>query len=122
MKTIQEITELKKTIQEAGHNRGYSIASYCEIELTEETEEKFKEECYETETNNRDYTPFEFTARELNDLDCEFDLMAEKINNADNMLEHLFEPWEEFDNGITKGINQYVEEFIKRVENNPIKR
>lgn len=50
--------------------------------------------CSGGESHARDYSPFEFTAKKLNDLQ----------ETAD------FDVWEVFENGINRGINQNMEE------------
>ena len=96
----------KKEIYKKGYDRGLYIGSLqnlpeigTEIELDDfygiiedviDLETVFEELCYTAETSDRDFSPFEFTAKELNDL--------EKIE--------YYEVWEEFEKGITDGIKR----------------
>ena len=74
----------KKEILDTGIDRGICVASWCEIPeigikvrlesegLVEVTEDNLFDTCislcFESEANDRSYSPFEFTAKELNDL------------------------------------------------------
>ena len=103
----------KKEIYKKGYNRGYSIASLqdlpeigTEIELDNfsgiiediiDLEIVFGELCFNSESIDRDYSPFEFVAKELNDLE----------ETAD------FEVWEEFEKGISDGIKGNWKEQLK---------
>ena len=102
----------KKEVYKLGYDRGFNIANLqnmpqigTKVETEDFTgiiEDKFDIEtvfyplCYEAETIDRDYTPFEFTAKKLNDSD----------ETAD------FEVWDEFEKGITDGIK---ENFKRRI-------
>ena len=104
----------KKEIYKKGYNRGFYIASLqdcpeigTKIELDNfkgvikdilDLEEVFEEMCYDAEINDRDFSPFEFTAKELNDLEETED----------------YEVWEEFEKGITDGINKNILFLIKK--------
>lgn len=98
----------KQEIYDAGYDRGFSIASWQdlpeigeklprhidyigigEIQDLNDAREAFLMLCSEAEDNNRQFTPFEFTARDLNDLD------------QDETLD--FEPWDMFNDGISDG-------------------
>lgn len=97
----------KKEICEAGYDRGFNIASWNDlpeigvevpaftldnfigiIEDINDAEEVFREICYEAESNNRQFSPFEFECKELNDLD-------EK---------KPYDVWEVYKDGIQRGI------------------
>lgn len=92
-----------------GYDRGYSIASNQDLpEIGEEApremladvvedvadaEEVFFHFCYEAESNNRDFSPFEFTAAAINELG-----------------EDSEEAWGAFDQGISRGFEAYWQE------------
>jgi phosphoglycolate phosphatase-like HAD superfamily hydrolase len=60
----------------------------------DEVEMEYYEQCYGTEDNARQYSPFEHTARVLNDL-------------ADQDID--FEPWDAFQCGISNRFEEYFE-------------
>lgn len=62
-------------------------------------EEIYSEFCYDAEENSRQYSPFEFLAEELNEL-------AET---------KPYDPWEVFDDAITKYIAQYWQENLAEI-------
>lgn len=99
--TIEEITH-------AGYVRGRNIAAAqdrheigdtfkstqgthaCTLDDEDEIDDALIEDSYSAEENNRQYTPFEFTAKEINDRpDSE-------------------EAWDAFSSGIDKGIADEV--------------
>ena len=109
---ITQSAEIRKAY-ENGFFRGYEIAEYVDIpEVGEEIDEPgvdltgkveniefdgaevFMIRFYESETVNREYSPFEFTAKELNDLEEELDI----------------DLWVVFDEGITDGAKHYWKE------------
>lgn len=61
-----------------------------------EVEDYYNNLCYEAELGSREYSPFEFTPRDLNDLEND-----ESID---------FEVWEAFEEGISKYIEEYWNE------------
>jgi hypothetical protein len=56
-------------------------------------EEVIKKAGYESEEGDRDFSPFEYTAKELNDLD-------EVVS---------WDPWEAFNKGVAQNINEWWE-------------
>lgn len=101
-------------IKQAGFDRGYGIATWNDppaigeetdpcidwigigvIESLDDQCEYLECLCAEAESNNRQYSPFEFTAHEFN----------EREDSA--------EVWDAFDEGIAEGIAKRVEEFRK---------
>ena len=68
-----------ENVKDAGRTRGHTIATYQEvrkigsaydgdiIETEDDQREAFIKDALEAETVDRDYTPFESVARELND-------------------------------------------------------
>lgn len=99
----------KREAYKLGHQRGWNIASWQDmpeigetlprhidwvgvgtIETVEDQIEAFEMICSEAESNDRCYTPFEFTAKEINDHG-----------------ERADELWEQFDNGIWNGVHAY---------------
>ena len=98
-----------KDAYELGYERGYNCASWQEIpeigarldpsvdwngidtiEDADDQREAFEMLCGEAESHDRQYTPFEFTAKAFNDEENSEDL------------------WEAFDEGITDGIRAYM--------------
>jgi len=96
----------KQEIFNEGYDRGYSIASWQDLpEIGTEIKpftlpnfigpindihdaaEVFIESCCEAEANDRQFSPFEFTAKELNEME----------NSKP------YDVWEEFEDGITAG-------------------
>lgn len=76
-----------------GSHTGYSIARSNGTMLEDVGAETFIDECLETETSHyRQFSPFEFTAREFNDS-----------RNPDAV-------WQSYDDGVYKGILKYVKE------------
>ena len=65
----------------------------------EEVEEYYSNECYEAESNCRQFSPFEFTAKELNDLQDS----------------KPYDVWEVFEEGIHKYIQEYWEENVENI-------
>jgi len=93
-----------------GYDRGYNIASWNDlpeigetirkdldwigigtIESKADALEAFEMLCHETESVNREYSPFEFTAHAINERED-----SEEI-------------WDAFDEGIAHGIRAYTE-------------
>jgi len=94
-----------------GFDRGYTCASYqdlpeigeeideidCDVSLVESDDDRadvLSHRAYEGESNNRQYTPFEFTAKEFNDT-------------GERYAEAL---WSAFDEGIGDGIAANIKE------------
>jgi len=118
----------KSMILQAGIERGQAVASWVDtpeigVEYWTEydgdilcTEDNIADiwfsSCYDAESNGRQYTPFEFTARELNNLQdgehCEhFAYCAEIVPTPENgarLPEKLYDVWGVFDDGISQGI------------------
>ena len=110
---IQEVT--KEYILNLGIQRGFSIAKHNDlpqigsfptanivsisgievIDSIEDAESVFLTACSISEENSRDYSPFEYTAAELNRY----------ASFAD------FEVWETYNNGIHEGFSLYWEEL-----------
>lgn len=97
----------KKEIYREGFRRGYNIASWQDlpeigteikpfqvsnfigtIETMSDAEEVFFCLAGEAESNDREYSPFEFTAKELNDLE----------------ETKPYDVWEVYENGISAGM------------------
>lgn len=95
----------KREVYQAGKERGHNIASWIDLPeigaridksldwqglgefvTLENVADYFEMIAHASEDNDRQFSPFEFTARELNDQP-----------NADSL-------WDEFDKGISKGI------------------
>lgn len=82
----------KHEARRAGEERGEGIAQYNELVQalvpgsTEEEVEKAQEDCYEAEDNDRQNSPFEFTAHEL----------------------RTDASWTAFEEGIVAGINNVI--------------
>ena len=93
----------KSMIYQAGYDRGQAVASWINtpeigVEYWTESEGRIvatRENaadvwfscCYDAESNGRQYTPFEFTAKELNDL----------------QEEKKYDVWDTFEAGIEAG-------------------
>lgn len=94
----------KKDIYNAGFMRGYNCASWqdmpelgktywtesdgrIEVETKADAEAVFMDACSQAEAGSRDYSPFEFTAKDLNEL-------AET---------KPYDVWQVFEEGIYKG-------------------
>ena len=99
----------KSKIYQAGYGHGYSVASWNElpeigdsvdksidcfgidiIKTVNDAYEYFMTVCYAAEENGRQYSPFEFTAKKLNDL--------QELKQYD--------VWEIFQRGIEAGFNK----------------
>jgi len=100
-----EYKELLEGYRETGIDKGYGAAEcnksevrdaiYKEsIEDIDEVEDKFREYASEGECNSRQYSPFEFFAKELNDLDSEYEEGCSE------------EAWEAYDEGVSEGIDK----------------
>jgi hypothetical protein len=87
----------KKDLFAQGKESGYNVARYNNEMNPENWNnsdiEKFESDCYEAESNSRQYSPFEFLAHDINEC-----------HNSDSL-------WDAYDNGITAGIQKYVKEF-----------
>jgi len=103
-------------VYEMGRERGGNVASWTDIPevgspidtfldwqglgdvVTEDNQADYMEMlAFAAESNSRDFSPFEFTANELNGLE----------ETAD------FEVWEAFDEGIADGIRADIAERLK---------
>jgi hypothetical protein len=83
-----------------GYDRGYSIADYMELPYDrglEEAIEYLETNFQEIEDNDRSFSPFEFTARDLN-------------NSRDP-----YRYWEEFDRGINNGLRKKIREIRSQI-------
>ncbi len=106
----------KVEVYDEGFERGYRVASWVDlpeagaeipkhldwigldrVESVSDAEEYFLSLCSESESNDRQYSPFEFTAKDLNDLE----------ETAS------FEVWEAYDEGIHEGFKKSWEERSK---------
>lgn len=107
----------KKDIKEMGIDRGYGIASWIElpevgqkvnkdidwlglgdkIETAEAAQEYFFLLAHESESNSRQYSPFEFTAQELNDMEDK----------------KPYDVWSVFEDGINLGVARNWKERSK---------
>jgi hypothetical protein len=93
----------KKSIYAMGFHHGYSIAINSVFEEAEfkdldydAARDKYMQECGDAEENSREFTPFEFTARDLNDL---IDVKP-------------YDPWEVYDDAIYAGFTKGWREFL----------
>jgi hypothetical protein len=75
----------KQEAWQEGFDVGYESGIYGEFEPGV-SEDEFISECYEIEDNKRQYSPFEFTASEIN-----------KGRNPEGQ-------WEAYDEGVRRGI------------------
>jgi hypothetical protein len=101
----------KSEIFRLGFERGYGVASWVDlpeigtklprdvdwvgigiVTSVEDAYEAFSMIAYENEAHSRCYSPFEFTAQEL--------------NNMEDDMEITFEPWTTFEEGIQAGIDK----------------
>jgi hypothetical protein len=99
----------KREIYNAGKERGYNIASWQDIPTigdsiprhidwvgykvvdADNLRDVWEMYCGEAESMNREYSPFEFTAHDLNEK-------QEKVD---------YDVWQEFERGIARGILLY---------------
>jgi len=93
----------KKEVFDRGYDRAISIAQFVELvdlghESIEAEIDAFEEAIYDIEMSNRDFSPFELTAKMLNDLD------------ADDSID--FDPWEIFEEGIAAGVQTAVDDIF----------
>jgi hypothetical protein len=107
----------KRDIYQSGFDRGYSIADYqeipaigykvprdidnCIVETVHDNSDKedvFYALCYSAEENNRSYSPFEFTAKDLNDL----------------QESKPYDVWQVFDDGISSGMRKNYRERTRK--------
>ena len=121
----------KSMIYQAGFERGMNVASWIEtpeigqripkhidyigigtIEDAEDAQDAFVMLAQDAESNGRDYSPFEFIARELNNLQAgmhqeSFAYSAEIVpfpENGQALDAKTYDVWDEFDRGIEDGI------------------
>lgn len=104
----------KREARKAGYGRGWNVASWVdmpaigsrlprdmdwvgmgELKTAWERIEAWSMLCSEAESNDRSYSPFEFTAHDINEQP-----------NSDEL-------WEAFEEGITAGINAYRRKHYK---------
>jgi hypothetical protein len=106
----------KRDIYQSGFDRGFSIASWqdipaigyrvpryynCIVETVNDNtdrEDAFYCLCYMAEENNRSYSPFEFTAKDLNDL----------------QESKPYDVWQVFDDGISSGMRKNYRERTRK--------
>jgi hypothetical protein len=105
-------TMTRQEIFEKGFDRGFSIASWMElprigdnvpkeldwigiekVESVSDAGEVFIMYCQASEDNGRSYSPFEFTAKELNNL-------QEELDESEG---EWFDVWEVYEDGIEQG-------------------
>lgn len=108
----------KKDIYDAGYSRGYAVGDNIDlvpigdytnydgnrdkVRVTSDNwEEIHLSFAYEAESNGRDFSPFEFTAHELNELE--------------DSGTKPYDVWEVFDDGINKGIAAALKKRWKTV-------
>lgn len=106
----------KQEIYEAGFERGYNVASWVDVPeigspidkcidwvgygdvVTEENVQDYMETCaFEAESNGRQYSPFEFTANELNEMEDS----------------KPYDVWQVFEDGIAAGIRKNIAKRMK---------
>ncbi len=98
----------KREIYKLGFERGFNVASWTDLPeigeklcrsidwagigeiTTENVAEAFEMLCHGAESNGRDFSPFEFTAHQMNELEDK----------------KPYDVWEIFDNGIAAGIRK----------------
>ena len=104
----------KREAGSEGYQRGWNVASWQDmpeighrvakdidwigigiIETVSDQIDAWEGYCYESESNGRDFSPFEFTAHEINE--------SRWPDGA----------WEAFDEGITRGIRAYRRKHYK---------
>lgn len=92
----------KKLAYQLGYDTGYDIASsniHTELDsehFTKDDLDNFASLCIETESDSfRQYSPFEFTAKEFNDS-----------HDPDGM-------WESYEDGVYRGIQKRIREYKK---------
>lgn len=99
---LTDFENRKKDVFEKGIDEGYSIAKVNQELLPEfyndEDLEKYSESCYEGEENSRQFSPFEFFAKELNDS-----------IDPDTL-------WERYNDGISGGIEIFIRELKQKPE------
>ena len=124
----------KSMIQQAGQDRGYNLASWVDmpelgstvwtesdgkVTITKDNQaDVWLDLCYDAESNGRQYSPFEFTARELNNLQsgshAESRWYCAEIvpypENGSALPAKSYDVWEVYDLGIEQGIAQYYQE------------
>lgn len=127
----------KSMIRQAGYDRGYSVATIIDWpEIGEEVlteadgkivveednfEDVFLSICYDAESGNRQFSPFEFTARELNNLQAgmhqkHFAYAAEIVPYPDDgscLPEKEYDVWDVFEEGIYEGFRVGFKERSK---------
>ena len=124
----------KNMIRQAGYDRGYGTAMLVDWpEIGEEVlteadgkivvgednfEDVFLSICGDAESNGRQFSPFEFTARELNNLQNgmhqkHFAYVAEIVPYPDDgsaLPEKEYDVWDVFEEGIYKGFHDGFKE------------
>ena len=83
------------------------------IKTLEDCETVFKDMCYASETNGRQFTPFEFIAKEINDYKGYNDIDLNAYDSEDM--------WNAFDEGITEAFNDYWDKTVSLwYDKNPV--
>ncbi len=90
----------KEFCRRHGISEGYNIAMANRYELDPRDTDTFVTECFEKEDNARQYSPFEFFARDVNDS-----------RDPDGL-------WQAYDEGVSTGINRAVREIKKGLKDN----
>ena len=83
----------KKEAYNYGMHNGFTAAMYND---NGQLEDNLIDAAYDAEQGQRDYSPFEFFASGVN-----------RQKNSEEL-------WEDYDRGVTSGINKYVQERKKR--------
>ncbi len=97
-------TPTTKDAYERGFDRGYTCASWQDLPSDSDVDDgdshwdTVQFQAYEAESNDRDFSPFEFTASEFN-----------KARNSEAR-------WEAFDAGISDGIQSNIADRIKALD------
>lgn len=81
----------KKDAYSEGYDNGYSAAQDG-YKRADQSWDEYESDCFETEENARQFSPFEFTASEIN-----------QSRNSESL-------WEAYDRGVAKGIHDGVKE------------
>lgn len=113
----------KESIYQDGYSRGRAIAKnldlpeigmttwhggrYVTVDRENITEIAFNQ-AYESESVDRDFSPFEFTARELNNI-------AAWMDSVEDDSIPYFDPWCAFDSGISDGIESVLSKRLKPI-------
>ena len=93
--TDKALNELKEYYYELGNIRGESFTDVHDLDDIE-TVDDYQSALFESETSDRDFSPFEFTAKEINDYYGTEEWLPDEL-------------WESFDSGIGDAIQAHVE-------------